>query len=412
MTDKANNKQRSSGGKTKSRAGRKERIKRRNRLVKSRMNRHNLYLLVIIPVIILILDIAGIIKPDVSFSEYENRQMQAVPEPSKITLLNGELAGDIDSYVSDQFFGRERLVSVKTALDRTLFKSESGGVYMGKDGYLCEVPKEPDPVWFDKNLDAINTFAGKHSSLNIYMSVVPNSAYILTEYMPKNLPVRDQSKDTAAIMDRLPKSVKYLDVTETMRAHQNEGIYYRTDHHWTSLGAKYAFEAMAADMGISDFASEYTVYTVADDFMGTMASKSGFYGSSDQVQLYIPSSKKNDYMVTYTDSGTETGSMYVSEALEDKDKYTVFFGGNHPMIDIKTVNDNKKCLLVIKDSYANCFMQFLTPHYEHIIMVDPRYYYDDLEQLLSSQNVTDVLFLYNMNTYLEDRSLADTLVSE
>ena len=86
-----------------------------------------------------------------------------------------------------------------------------------------------------------------------------------------------------------------------------------------------------------------------------------------------------------------------------------FFGGNYGLIDIKTVNNNKRCLLLIKDSYANSFVQFLTPYYEHIIMVDPRYYYDDLEQVIASQTVTDVLFLYNMNTYLEDRSLADAL---
>lgn len=388
---------------------RREIRRRRKRALMARVARHHKKLLIVIAVLILALDVLGLVKKDVDFSDTENRAMAQAPDLSRESLLDGSFASGADAYITDQFFARNFWVRMKLAMDRATGKKEVNGVYLGSSGYLMEVPKSPDPVWFDKNLDAINAFAAKHDDLNLYMCVVPNAAYVLTDYAPKAAPIRDQSKDIEAITSKLNRQVVFLDVTEAMREHQTEGIYYRTDHHWTSRGARFAFEAMAPRMDIKDIAPDYDIYTVADDFSGTMASKTGSYGQVDQVQIYVPKKVTNDFMVTYPDNGGESCSMYSSAALEARDKYTVFFGGNYSMIDIKTVNNNKRVLLLIKDSYANSFVQFLTPYFEHIIMVDPRYYYEDIEQVITKEKVTDVLFLYNMNTYLEDRSLADTL---
>ena len=90
----------------------------------------------------------------------------------------------------------------------------------------------------------------------------------------------------------------------------------------------------------------------------------------------------------------------------------MFFGGNYSRIDISRANAEKKNLLLIKDSYANCFVQFLLPYYRNIIIIDPRYYYDDIDKLVHDNEITDVLFLYNVNTFMEDNSLADVLAAE
>ena len=102
-------------------------------------------------------------------------------------------------------------------------------------------------------------------------------------------------------------------------------------------------------------------------------------------------------------------SLYDSKCLEEKDQYTVFLGGNHPRVDIATTSASKRCLLLFKDSYANCFVPFLTPYYQKIILIDPRYYYDKLDTLIRQEGVTDVLFLYNTDTFLTDNALADVL---
>ena len=104
--------------------------------------------------------------------------------------------------------------------------------------------------------------------------------------------------------------------------------------------------------------------------------------------------------------------MYSSSALDTNNQYEVFLGGNHPLIRIRTTAPNKKNLLLIKDSYANAFVQFLLPHFGSIYIVDPRYYSDDLDQLVTTSEITDILFLYNVNTFVEDNSIAGALTAE
>ena len=91
--------------------------------------------------------------------------------------------------------------------------------------------------------------------------------------------------------------------------------------------------------------------------------------------------------------------------LETRDKYALFFGGNHAQIKISTPTETDNTLLVLKDSYANSFIPFLAQHYRKIIMIDPRYYFGDLEQLMQVENVQEILYLYNANTFFTDTSL-------
>jgi hypothetical protein len=88
-----------------------------------------------------------------------------------------------------------------------------------------------------------------------------------------------------------------------------------------------------------------------------------------------------------------------------KDKYTVFFNGNHPLIKISTNGSPNNKLLVIKDSYANSLIPFLTQNYDEIYVVDPRYYSDNLKALIDSNNIKNILILYNVNTFFEDSSI-------
>ena len=166
-------------------------------------------------------------------------------------------------------------------------------------------------------------------------------------------------------------------------------------------------------MGIEAPITDYDVYPVSTVFTGTLASKSGRFNTCDTVELYVP---KTDvlYAVTYYDQSdaVEKGaSMYDMEALENRDKYTVFFGGNHPRVDIRTTAETGRRLLLFKDSYANCMVQFLFPYFEEIVMVDPRYYYDNASPLMTQHSITDVLYLYNCDTFMTDTSIADVLAA-
>lgn len=352
----------------------------------------------------------NIFMPDKEYSESENRMLAQAPEFSLTNLASGKFMTDMEDYVTDQFFFRDQWINLKVLEDMALGKRESNGVYIGKQGYLMQVPENNiDDDSVNDNLNSIREFAQRHEDVNTVMSLVPNAAYILEQLTPANAPVRDQSQDIALAEDTVGDVLTFVDLTETMSSHRDEAIYYKTDHHWTSLGARYAFDTLYSALGISEPAQDYTVYPVSHTFSGTLASKSGYDRSQDTIDIYVPQDVNTEYVIDYVEEGEKTASMYESSALEQKDQYEVFFGGNHSRIDITTPVDENKNLLIFKDSYANCFIPFLQPYFRSIIVIDPRYYYDDVDRLVTDNSITDVLFLYNVDTFMTDTSLADGL---
>ena len=403
-----NNRSRKNAAKT-SEQQKKEKKKKSRRIFKWRLTAAYRTLAILFIVVLVIATAANIFKKDISYSESENRLLTQRPVISWESIKSGRFMTDFENYISDQFFLRNQWISLKLLEDRILGKKESNGVYLGKNGYLMEVLSTPDWDNIKKNAESIGDFAARHSDIPVYISLVPNAAYILEDRMPANAPVRDQQADIAQVLSMCGNTVKNIDMLETMKEHASEDIYYKTDHHWTSLGAYYGFQQLAAGMQISNPEKEYDIYTVADNFQGTLASKSGFHGSSDSIQIYESKNQNPDYVVYYTEEGKKTTSVYDSEKLNGKDKYTVFLGGNHARVEISTTLKEEKHLLLIKDSYANCMVQFLLPYYQDIVIIDPRYFYDNIDKIIENYHITDVLFLYNVNTFLTDNSIADVL---
>ena len=380
----------------------------RKRAEKKKMHLRDLLAMAVLPGGVALFLLLGLLTPDREFSDRENRKLAQRPEFSVAALADGTYFDDLGDYLADQFPGRDMWISLNLKLNRFFGQKEASGVYLGDDDYLIQSPGEPDAENLERNLQAVNRFGAAHPDLKITMSIVPNAATIHADKLPANAPVRDQRADLQDLSSRVTGAV-FADVTEALAQCSGEYLFYKTDHHWTSLGAGRAFTAMAPTLGISaPSLDSYTVYSVSDSFEGTLSSRTGSHAARDRVDIYVPKTEVS-YSVNYVDSQKRVASLYNRAALEQKDHYTVFFGGNHGRVDITTTAETGRCLLLLKDSYANCFVQFLYPHYDRILMVDPRYYYGDLENLLSSQSVTDVLYLYNLDTFLSDSSLADVL---
>ena len=388
-----------------------ERVKRIRKIRKrkrARMAKFRRFFALFFVASLVIVAVLNLVVPDRKFSGEENRNLAQKPALTRTGITTGKFMENFENYFSDQFVGRDMWISIKLTLERASGKRESNGVYLGKKGHLLEQPNEPSWDDVQKNMNAVQNFASRHSDLNINFCLVPNAFYIQSQYLPKDAPVRDQRKDIERIKS-MAGSVSFLDPSDTLKEHSDEYIYYKTDHHWTSLGASYAFSAIAGSLGIENPETEYQIYTVSDDFQGTLSSKSGYHGTSDTVQVFKPKGEDLEYVVEYVDTGEKTTSIFDSSALKEKDKYQVFFGGNHAQINITTTNTEGKNLLIFKDSYANCFVQFLLPYYQSITIIDPRYYYDNIDTLVSNSAITDVLFLYNVNSFVTDNSLGDVL---
>ena len=370
---------------------------------------HGVLLAALLAVLLLVFGLVNLLHTKSDFSENENRKLQAYPAPTAASILDGSFMSKLQAAFSDQFFARDRWISTKLRIDELLGQKESNGVYLCQDDYLIEVPEAPDQAVLGRTLTAMKNFAVQHDDLRMTAMIVPNASSVMRDYLPKNAPAHNQQEDLFAVNQTLSPFMQYADVTQALKDHVKDGVFFRTDHHWTSLGAHCAFDASVELLGIETPITDYSVHVLTNSFEGTLASKSGKHTAVDAITAYEPLGTDVSYYVVYDSTQEKAGSVYVDSALDSKDKYTVFFGGNHPLVTIKTTANNGRVLLIFKDSYANCFVPFLIPYYQQIVMVDSRYYYDNVEQLMTQRGVTDVLFLYNFSTFSADTALADTL---
>ena len=361
--------------------------------------------------------IANLLLPDKKFSEEENRVLQEIPEFSLSSYMEGRYEKKLESYVNDQFLLRNAFIKIKTASDVTAGKLESNGVYRCKDQYLMEGITSPDKKSQKNTLSGLKQFKNRYKKLKMYFMLAPNAANILEDKLPAFVKTADQNQ----YIDNFYKEIQeygYLpvDVRDKLKEYASDGktqLYYRTDHHWTTDGAFLAYKQAVKTMKLADNVS-YKRYIVKNDFRGTLASKSGFTnGQNDPLTIYMPDNDKdyNNSVIYYADSKTKTTEFYQLNNLDKKDAYTVFGGSNHPMYTIKTPTENEEKLLLIKDSYANSMIPFLAQNFREIVVVDPRYYFDNIDDLIKAEDITQVLFLYNANTFFEDHSLEMMLAS-
>jgi len=354
-----------------------------------------------------------IISKDKRFSENENRMLSQVPNLNIDNITSGRFSKKFEKYCVDQFPGRNDWVALKTNIDLLFGKKELNNIYLGDGGYLIEKFEKPDDKLVDENVKAINGLIAKYKYVNSYFVLVPNASDILSEKLPEHAPVVKQHSYISDFYSSLDKSIKTVDLQNTFNSKNYEDIFYRTDHHWTSTGAYYAFSDLAKIMKLKLTDDYYDKILISDSFYGTLASKVGYYdGPGDKIQAYIPKYSKDEVIVSYVEEKVKSPSLYDSSKLDTKNQYEVFLKGNHPLVKIKTTTQNRRTLLVVKDSYANCFIQFLTPHFSNIILLDPRYYYQDIYELMDGEEVTDMLFLYNANTFFNDSFLASVLNNE
>lgn len=354
--------------------------------------------------------ILNTITKDKQFSESENRMLAKKPKFTIEKLLEGRFSTKYEKYKIDQFIGRDFFINVKSHIDKILGKNENNGVYICDDGYLMEDFKRPDEKYLNENIKAINDFSKKHDKINQYMLIAPNAISILDDKLPKFAPIINQKKYLDDLNKSLNNKINFVDGYKALNNHKSEYIYYKTDHHWTTLGAYYGFLESAKSMKLDVKGNNYNIEPVTNDFHGTLYSKSGFASKdSDIVNVYLPKSKEDEVVVNYVEEKKKSPSIYDSKKLQGKDKYEVFLGGNHPLLKINTTSKSEKKLILIKDSYANSFVQFLTPYFSEIVMVDPRYFYEDIEKLIDKEKITDMLYLYNANTFFSDTSLSAVL---
>ena len=362
--------------------------------------------------------VANAVSPDRTFSEVENRNLEQLPAvdfgtPEKLfrdgNFFNGQFMRDFETYTTDQFIGRDAWVDLKARTERALGKKENNNVYFADNDTLITRFDQPAADRVTENLNYVNKFV-ENVDIPVVFSLIPSQACIWADRLPEGAPNASQT-DLMAQAQGAVTGATWADVYTPLMEHKDEDIFYRTDHHWTSLGAYYGYAGLAGALGYEPVPlSDYQETVRSTQFYGTVFSSSGVrWVKPDTITTYVPEDGITVVSHTYDNQGSpveEPRELYVESFLSVKDKYSMFLGGNQSLGVVKNENnpDGPK-LMIIRDSYADSLVPFLTAHYSEIHLIDPRYYHLSVKEYVEQNEIDQALVLYSVPNFVTDGNL-------
>lgn len=364
------------------------------------MKKFHIALIVLFLAVITLPSVLVFAGNDRTFSDNENRMLQTAPKLSLDSIVSGDFQEKLTDYISDQFPARDTWTQLGTKIKKLAGFKDIGGAYLGQDGYYIEkiTPEDVDENNLRRNLMLVSEFSEKNAELPLTLLLVPATGTVMTDKLPANAEMYDAKSIYETAASALPNAELPDLLTAMKQAAAQQQVYYRTDHHWTWYGAKTAYETLIPNGGNYDTGISPQLFS--DSFLGTTYSKT-LDASAAADSVYIsPVSDK----LTVTADGGEI-ELYNMAAANEKDKYKVFFGGNYGETVISGGCDNGKTLLIIKDSFANSLVPFLTADYQTIVMIDLRYYMGSANSLISERSVDEILFVCEMSSFANDKNL-------
>ena len=337
---------------------------------------------------------------DREFSEMENRNLAQFPTFSWKNLKDGSFTDGLEKYVSDQLPFKDELVTLKTDADRLLMHDLQNGVYFGKDGYYLQDYKQ-DSDQVEKNAECINELAKLCPDADISFMLVPNSISVMSDKLPSVNTSGDQNETIDKVKEMLDEKIRFYCPMSDLKQAAQDGtqVFYKTDHHWTSDGARVGFDGLMKAMGEPELKADYDVKEIPD-FLGTLYSKApSAFADKDTMKLLTD--KSNTMTVDYVNEKKTSDSIFDTSFEDKKDKYSTFFGGNFANVHITSTGAQQdKKVLILKDSYANCAMPYFTSMYSDVTMIDLRYYHiqeKTVSEYIKDNKIDKVILLYNVD---------------
>lgn len=349
-----------------------------------------------------------LLLPDRDRSDVENRTLAQFPEFSWEDLKDGSFAKGVEEYFADQFPLRDQWTGLKARAEQVLGKREFNGVYLCGDALIAKVEPPKDGLE-EKNLSYVSRLA-ESAEVPVYLGLIPSAAEIWRDRLPRGA----ESWDQAAFIARAAEleGVEPIDFLTALRDHAGErtweGIFYRTDHHWTTLGAYYGHAALMEALGRGGEVPEpETVRArdlpVSNGFQGTLYSQSGIHWlEPDSIEFWVEESGLT--VTSWRDGTPKEAGLYDYDYLGKKDKYSAFLGGNQPLCVVKNPEGKGK-LLVIRDSYADSMAPFLALRFEEVHLLDPRYYRYSAAKYAEDNGLDAIAVVYSVPNFITDRNL-------
>ena len=358
--------------------------------------------------LILCLSIITLLKPAQSFSDREQRNLHQFPAASLSSLSDGSFQAQSEQALSDQFFLRDGFVQLQRHFQRLLGTRIINNVWIANP-QLYQNSSPVDPKQIRQLSEVLKAFAIKNKKLRLDFLLVPTANGVIENSLFPML-YESQREYIHLFAQQLNPLYHTVDTLAVMDEKKDESIFYQGDHHWTTYGAYTMFQAWQKERGFND-QIKYKKSIANDAFYGTLSNASGI-DRRDTVEIYTPTENQIKTMVTYVQEQKRSASLYDESKQYGANPYELFLGGNFARIDIQTTAENDRNLLLIKDSYANCFIPFLIPYYHKIIVIDPRFYYDSLQSVIQTDHMSDILFLVNAHTLFQDPALLNLMNEE
>lgn len=341
----------------------------------------------------------------------ENRLSNSFPELSVASIYSGEFFKDYEKYYGDHFIGRDVLINISNILDshkgvqtsskveliefegiNTVKDTDWGKILILNNGAM-EI-NSYNEIAASNYGKSLNEYSKQFPNVKIYSMLIPTKIEFIEEEKYKNISV-SQKETIALTQEFFNDKIISINVWDTLYFHKEEYLYFRSDHHWTQRGAFYAYQEFAKILG--EEAPEISNYTINkyEDFVGSLyllTKNKELLKDPDYIEVF-------NYNLPYKYYGIgeevlyNEGSVYVKEWLKREEKYAVFMGGDYPLLKIETENNFGRNILVLKDSYANAFIPFLTGVGDNIIIIDPRLFTGDVDTIIKEHEITDILFI-------------------
>ena len=361
--------------------------------------------------ILILFTLVDLIYPDRDYSELENTTLQQRPAFNLTRLVNNQWTADYGNYVKEQFMFRDEWIDLQSRSESMLLqKVELGGMIIGEaNGQVAQYTKQfslkdSEESQLSKNIQYVDDFLNRYS--NATFMLVPSASLIYLDQLPAKAPMLDEDGYLDDIFEQIDSPSQIMDLRNTLTASRDEYIFYRTDHHWTTLGAFLAYQDYCNRIGLLPVLPDVEPVSVPE-FYGTSYSSSRLWNTDADTLVYYP--LKNT-MTVYDTMGENSfkerfsGGMYDIEKLQTRDKYAAFLYGNNALSRIEGNGEGK--ILVIKDSYANCFVPFLAANFQTVDVLDLRSYSYSLDAMIQENEYDQILILYNFQSFKADGYLS------
>lgn len=351
---------------------------------------NDLFTIGVVAAIILVFSIADLFAQIGSFSAKYGLEKASAPEFTLQRFLSGEYAQECEQYARENFRNHEKWRKLWLDFRILLGKRDVNGVYLGEDDTCFEQHLAVDYTekMQQNSLDYLEQLA---KGLGARVMLVPSSDAVWENRLPSHAGFYDQKRYLDEARKRVDEE-NWIDLYGVLMEHADEEIYYRTDPHWTSLGACYGYYTWWQGSGKvwPYYYNPDKAVTVTDNFHGALEVRSGQSGRAEKLTVFSETLRVQ--AAVQPDGGAWQTGFYRKEALESENPYEYFGGKECGFTAIQTGYERMRSLLVIGDSYANSMLPLLAPHYKNIYLVNPRLY---------DKNPADVAEKYNQDGKLE-----------